>query len=288
MVALLIAAAIAVATSYLVKSSRELALIEENRELQAQLVTAENRITGLSGRLNELEERDQELYRVLLQTDRIPSAVREVGVGGSEPYGEFNRFSTSTAKILTNLISKLDQLERRIQLQSSSTHELLELADMFEKRVEELPSIMPSTGKLGPMFFRMRMHPIYKTYRFHQGADIITPVGTPVYATAAGIVEEVEQRRSGYGIHILLRHPASGYMTLYAHLSEAMPNIQPGQRVIRGQRIALSGNTGLSVAPHVHYEVRDSQGRAINPFPFLAHDMSTSEYQAIVDAALQK
>ncbi len=284
---LLVATGIFVAFDLVSSSPEELALMEENRYLQAEVLAAETRITHFEERLDELELRDQEIYRVMLQVDDIPGAVREVGVGGSESYEEYNRFSTSTASILSRVDGQLDRLERRVNLQSTSTQELMALAKTFEERIEEIPSIMPSTGHLTSSF-GMRQHPIIKTRRHHPGVDITTPTGTPVHATAFGVIEEVIHSRYGYGIHILISHPTAGYKTLYGHLSAVMANIRPGQRVKRGQVIARSGNTGLSEAPHVHYEVQDAKGRALNPRPFLALQLSASEYRAILNKAAQE
>ena len=280
-------AAFAVAFDLLDTSPEELYLQQENRFLQEQLAATTERIQDFSDRLDELEGRDQEIYRVMLQADSIPAAVRMVGVGGSEPEGEFNRFSPTTAELVGNLSAQLDRMERRFALQSGSTAELLAQANAFEARTRELPSIMPATAPL-TSFFGYRTHPIYKTRRFHAGIDFTTRVGTPVYATGDGIVEAVEWQRNGYGTHIVIRHPAAGYKTLYGHLSKVMSSVQPGKRVKRGQLIALTGNSGLSAAPHLHYEVHDINGQKLNPLPFLAPDLSASEYRDILDMAVQE
>ncbi len=267
---------------FLVTTPEELALLYENRALQAQVVSADARFEVLAERLDALELQDAELYRVMLQVDAVPEALRQVGTGGTKPHEELSRFSPSTARLLGQLEQQMDQLERRLDLQAGSTRELMALSETHVVRSNELPAIMPAMGRLTSSF-GMRRHPIYKTRRHHDGIDITIPSGSPVYATADGVVSEVNRGRTGYGIHIVIRHETSGLQTLYAHLQEVMPSIQPGRRVKRGQHIALSGNTGLSVAPHLHYEVHTLDGVKLNPFPYLAPQMSASEYAAILD-----
>ena len=279
-----LALGISVAFDFMRTSPEELALKEENKILQTQVASADERIAAFSEHLDELALRDQTLYRIMLQVNTIPDAVRQVGIGGSQPYEEFNRLSMPTAHLLTHVEEQLGQLERRLNLQAVSTRELLALAEKYEVRNRELPSIMPAKGRLTSPF-GMRQHPIYDTRMHHAGVDITIPSGSPVFATADGVIAQVVRKQSGYGIHIIISHPASGYQTLYGHLSEVMPSVQPGHPVKRGQMVALSGNTGLSAAPHLHYEVHRMDGTKLNPYPFLAPQMSASEYQAILDEA---
>ena len=114
--------------------------------------------------------------------------------------------------------------------------------------------------------------------------DIPVLRGTPVYATGDGIVEKAGYS-GGYGLRVLIRHPIAGYKTLYAHLSKIPAHIRPGRSVTRGEQIALSGNTGLSAAPHVHYEVQDLDGRKLNPIRFIAPSMTPQQYKALLAAS---
>ncbi len=264
-----------------VKSPQELALQEENRVLQQQLDLTGQRIENFATRLEELSEADQDLYRLLLQADPISEDVRQVGVGGADPYEQFDRFSSSAAGLLRETMQQLDQLERQISLQNSSYRELSELAETRQLALNQLPAIMPANGKV-TSGFGMRHHPILKIRKLHPGVDIPVDTGTPVYATGDGIVEKAEYNVNGYGYHVVVSHPKAGYKSLYAHLSKIPAHITPGRRVKRGERIGLSGNTGLSAAPHVHYEVHDMEGRRLNPIRFFAPSMTPQQYRALL------
>ncbi len=284
---LLGAAAMALVFDRLDTSPRKLSLIEENRLLQEQVVEADQLLTTYSERLAQLEQRDQELFRIMLQADTIPSAVRQVGIGGSAPDDMADRFDGTTRSIVRDLTKNLGILERRLTLQASSAAELMALAQVFYQRTEELPSLVPADGPIISVF-GYRQHPVYKTRRFHWGVDITMPIGAPVHASGAGVIEEVVHRHSTFGTYVVIRHAAAGYKTLYAHLDSVAPNVWLGQRVARGAVIAFSGNTGLSVAPHLHYEVHNLEGRRLNPFPFLEIDMSTEERTAVLRRAAQQ
>ena len=264
-----------------VESPQELALLEENAALQEQLDLTGQRIKEFALRLDNLSETDQNLYRLLLQADAIPEDVRQVGVGGTDPYEKFDRFSASTAELLRRSAQQLDQLERQMSLQNTSYRELSELAETRRLALDQLPAIMPANGKVTSPF-GMRHHPILRIRKLHPGVDIPVDTGTPVFATGDGIVEKSEYNVNGYGYHIVISHPKAGYKTLYAHLSKIPDHIQPGRRVKRGERIGLSGNTGLSAAPHVHYEVHDLEGGRLNPIRFFAPSMTPQQYRALL------
>jgi len=265
------------------ESPQELALQEENQALQQQLGLAGQRIDDFAAKLQEFSATDQTLYRVLLQADLIPEDVRQVGVGGSDPYEQFDRFSASTTELLKKTTQQLDQLERQFSLQNTSYRELTKLARDHEQWLKQMPAIMPANGRV-TSFFGMRNHPILKIRKHHPGVDIPVQRGTSVYVTGDGIVEKAG-RAGGYGLRVLIRHPMAGYKTLYAHLSKVPSHITPGRIVKRGEQIAWSGNTGLSKAPHVHYEVQDLDGRKLNPIRFFAPSMTPQQYKTLLAEA---
>ena len=278
---LVLAVVLAMGLDRTLESPQELALQEENQVLQEQLSLTGQRIQDFAARLEELSDADQDLYRLLLQADPISEDMRQVGVGGADPYEKFDRFSASTAKLLRETTQQLDQLERQMSLQNTSYRELSDLAESRQRAMEQLPAIMPTNGKVTSSF-GMRRHPILKILKLHPGVDIPVDTGTPVYATGDGVVEKAEYNVNGYGYHVVVIHPKAGYKTLYAHLSKIPAHIQPGRRVKRGEQIGLSGNTGLSAAPHVHYEVHDLEGRRLNPIRFFAPSMTPQQYRALL------
>lgn len=262
-------------------TQQELALKAENEALQKQLSQVEQRMADVSTELDELAETDQELYRTLLQAEAIPNDVRQLGVGGSDPYESFSRFSESTASLLHQTALQIDRLERQVGLQNSSFRELAELAAQREERLKQLPAIVPANGPVVSSF-GMRMHPILGVRKMHAGIDVLVTTGTPVVATGDGVVKQTGYS-STYGKYVKIEHEASGHVTLYAHLSEIPRSTRRGKRVRRGEQIAFSGNTGRSTGPHLHYEVRDEQGRALNPINFLTPSMTPKQYLAMVE-----
>ena len=281
---LVLAAVGAVVIDRTARTPEELALEEENQALKEQLARTETAIGEFRQRIDALAHSDQQLYRVILQADDISDEVRQVGVGGSDPYQEFDRFSASTARLLRSSATQLDQLERLISLQNSSYRELGLLARTRNEALAQLPAIMPVRGYVSSYFGR-RKHPIYGNYHHHGGVDIPIARGSPIYATGGGIVKAVDDEPGGYGLHIIVSHPEAGYETLYAHLQSVPSGIRRGMRVKRGEQIALSGNSGRSTAPHVHYEVRDLGGRKLNPIRFFAPSMTPAEYQELLTLA---
>ena len=276
--AFLLAGAMAWGIDHMTETPEELALQAENRALQQQLSATEERIEDVASQLDELAETDQSLYRVLLDADPISDDVRQAGAGGIDPYEHFSRFSAPTAEVLRETGQHLDQLERQIALQNASFRELADLAEEHQAWLTEMPAILPASGNL-ISGFGMRRHPILKITRLHKGVDIVAPTGTPVYATGDAVVKEAG-RSAGYGINVVLEHPKAGYLTRYAHLSAA--NVREGQRVQRGDLIGKVGSTGLSKAPHLHYEVMNLDGEPFNPIYFFAPSLSPERYRQLL------
>jgi len=267
----------------LMKTPQELALMEENRALQSELARVGKRIDEVSGELTKLKETDETLYRTLLNAEGISDDVRQVGVGGTAQYPEFDRYTPSTNRLLTQTSMSLDQLERQLAVQSDSYRELTKLADQHEDALSHMPAIFPVDGRITSGFGR-RFHPVLKVRRMHYGLDFHAPVGTPVYATGDGVIEQAG-RGSGLGRFVKIEHGSTGYVTVFGHLSEVPREIRRGRRIKRGDLVGYSGNTGLSNAPHLHYEVRDSEGRSLNPIYFVAPSMTPSEYERLLAEA---
>lgn len=263
----------------LLGSPEVIALKAENEVLREQLETADSRIENIRAELADFSDRDKELYRTILQADPIPDQVRQAGAGGTDVYEDFQRFGSNTRVVLRETAENLDRLERQMEIQGSSYRELIELARRRTEELKELPAIMPANGRL-VSGFGVRLHPIDHVRRMHTGIDITTPRGTPVVATADGVVSYAG-RRGGYGITVEVKHRKSGYTTRYAHLSRIPETTRVGRRVSRGELIAYSGSSGRSTAPHVHYEVLNSARRAINPIDFFAPGMTPDEYRRL-------
>lgn len=272
----------ALALDHLIKSPEELALLEENRVLQEQLDRVDQRFEEFAEQISSFSENEQDLIRVLLQAEPISDDVRsQVGVGGVDTYEEYDRFSTSTARLLRRTSQELDRIGRLIKFQNESQEELIPLAAANAEALRQRPAIMPTEGRVTSQF-GMRLHPILAYRKHHPGIDITARVGTPVYATGAGVIVEVARKRTGYGTYMVIDHPAAGYKTLYAHLSGFANDVREGKKVERGDLIGYTGNTGLSVAPHLHYEVHNRNDKRLDPLPFIAPSMTPQRYQELV------
>ncbi len=267
----------------LYQSPEEVALRQENEALQTQLSNASERMSDFSDKLSQLELRDRELYRGLLQVDPISEDVRRVGVGGVDEFQDFSRFSASTSALLGETSQQLNQLELKVGLQNTSYRELADLASDHEDWLAQMPAILPSDGPV-VSGYGMRNHPILGYRRMHYGIDILVPTGTPIIAPGDGVIKERGVSGS-FGNFLRVEHPLTGYVTLYAHLSRIPNHIRVGTKVSRGEKIAYSGSTGLSKSPHLHYEVHDKDGNAVNPIFFFAPSMTPQKYKELLAAS---
>ncbi len=258
----------------------EVALRAENEALQEQLSQANDRMSGFADRLDALAEADRELYRTLLQAEPISNDVRQMGIGGTDPYAAYDQFDQRTSTLLRETAQTLDQLERQMSLQTSSFRELKQMAAQRQQRLRQLPALRPADGTI-ISGYGMRMHPTLGVRKMHAGVDILLETGSPVVAPGDGVVKRTG-RSSTYGRYVEIEHEAAGYITRFAHLSEIPYRVRRGRSVTRGDTIAFSGNSGRSTGPHLHYEVMDEQGRTLNPVRFFAPDMTPSEYQQLV------
>lgn len=261
------------------ETPQEVALKTEKEVLEEGIVEFGDRMDMYARQLEELEESDRELHRVLLGVEPISEDVRRLGVGGSDPYEEFDRLGSPTGTLLKETAQRLDQIEGRINLQGASLRDLMTLANEQTDRNGQMPAILPASGPV-VSGYGMRKDPIHGARRMHYGIDISVREGTPVVASAAGRVLKRAYNIS-YGHYVIISHPASETETLYAHLSEIDDTIRRGREVERGERIGLSGNTGRSVGPHVHFEVRDASGRALNPISFMSPSMTPAQYEKL-------
>jgi murein DD-endopeptidase MepM/ murein hydrolase activator NlpD len=257
-------------------------LSAENKLLRQSLSNTESRVDNLFSRLEELYNKDNKLYRVMLQAEPISEDVREVGIGGSKAAEDFSQYSPDTQRILGSTTAILDKLERQINLQTVSYQELLRKAERQSNQLRHKPAIMPiETGEI-TSGFGMRRHPVLGIMKQHSGIDMVLPIGTPVYATADGVVDAAEVK-GGYGRTITLKHPESGYQTIYAHLSAF--EVRAGQKVKRGDLIGKSGNSGMSTGPHLHYEVTSLDGtEKYDPMLFIISSLSPQKYRAALEA----
>lgn len=261
-------------------SPKEKMLKREIEALQLQYGLLNKKMEQVQVVLNDLQDRDDNIYRVIFEAEPLPRSIRQAGFGGSDRYNVFNNYENTD--LLKATTQRLDRITKQLYVQSKSFDEVVKLAKDKERLLTSIPAIMPISNKdlrHQPGGFGWRTHPIYKTSEFHPGMDFAAEQGTPIYATGDGVIEVADANAQGYGNHVVINH-GFGYQTLYGHMSKIASKV--GQKVKRGQLIGYVGSTGLSTAPHVHYEVIKN-GEKVNPINFYYNDLTPEQYQIMLE-----
>ena len=255
-------------------------LAEENRELKLKYNILQGRIRTAQSKLQQIRHRDNYVYRPLFSTDTL-SIEGIYDPYTDEKYADIGAGNFSST--IRNTWMEMDQLARSLYLQSKSLDELQLLSLDKEKFSTAIPAIWPIDrtklrSKMGA--FGYRMHPVYHRWKFHSGVDMPGRIGDPIYATGDGVVESIDRSRSrrGYGTQVVINH-GYGYKTRYAHLNKI--HVKKGDKISRGQLIADMGNTGVSTAPHLHYEVIYKRSH-VNPINYFDRNMSAEAYKSLM------
>jgi len=262
------------------ESPKERILEREVSQYELQYNIMNDRLAQMQKLMDELSDRDDNIYRVIFEAEPIPKSVRRAGYGGIDRYSRLEGYENSELLIETS--KKLDKIASQVYVQSKSFDEVYDLALNKEKMLASIPAIQPVSNtdlKRLSSYYGYRPDPIYKVRKFHAGVDFSAPQGTAVYSPGEGVVTKVKRSRRGYGNTIEIDH-GFGYVTFYAHLKEF--KVKKGQKVKRGELIATVGNSGKSTAPHLHYEVRRNN-RTVNPIYYFFNDLTPEEFETILD-----
>ena len=259
-------------------SPKERQLISEKQSLEAQYELLSKRCESMQLVLADLQQRDDNLYRVILGAEPIPMSSRKGIAVNAAYYDNISRLANT--QLAADLTRKVDLLEKQTYVQAKSYEEIVDLAKTREIRMECIPAIQPVLNKdltRVASGYGVRIDPVYHVRKFHAGMDFTAPTGTEVFATGNGKVKFVGWKQ-GYGNTVIVDH-GFGYETLYAHLFKAL--VKVGQKVKRSDIIALVGSTGKSTGPHLHYEVH-YQGHHIDPRNYYFYDLNPEEYDQMV------
>ncbi|MDR3328111.1 MAG: M23 family metallopeptidase [Prevotellaceae bacterium] len=262
--------------SSVLPSPLEKSLRKENAELKNNYAILDRRISGMNGIMADLQQRDNNLYRVIFQTDPIDRSLRHSNV--IKEYDKIDNMSNS--RLIDYAIDKANDVAKQIYVQSKSYDELFLLSKKQEEKLQCLPAIQPVMNKdLSRVAsgYGYRNDPVYHTTRFHAGMDFTAPTGTDIYATGNGKIDFAGWRQ-GYGNCVIINH-GFDYETLYGHLSTI--SVREGQKVTRGEIIGLVGSTGKSTGPHLHYEVH-FRGQIQDPRNFYFLDLTPEEYDRMI------
>jgi len=271
--------------TFLFDSPKEKVLKRENEQMRLQYELLSKDLEKVEKVLAHLQETDDNLYRTVFEAEPIPTSLREGGIGGVNRYEELEGYDNSSIVIETAM--RLEKIKKKTYVQSKSFDEIIVLASEKEEMLRSIPAIMPISNKdltRTASGWGYRIHPIYKIRRFHYGMDFTAPTGTEVYSTGDGTIASIKSSMRGLGNNIIIDH-GFGYQTVYAHLN-SFNNLRVGQKVKRGDVIGFVGSTGLSTAPHLHYEVH-LNGKRVDPANYYFNDLSPEEYERMIELAMR-
>ncbi|WP_430900175.1 MULTISPECIES: M23 family metallopeptidase [unclassified Paraflavitalea] len=263
-------------------SANEEILRTENDKLKQQFLVLDEKTRQLNQKMMELEKRDNEVYRTIFEATPIPDSVR---LKEMEQQKEIDLVMSLTSNQLENSVTgTINRLALRMAYQDKSFNEISGFLKNKEKLLAATPAIQPVSNadlKRVASGYGYRIDPVYKTVKFHAGLDFTAPQGTPIYATANGVVKVAGNIGNGYGNHVVLNH-GYGYETLYGHMYRL--KVKGGQVVRRGEIIGWVGSTGKSTGPHCHYEVHKN-GRPLDPVYFFYNDLSPEQFNRLLKMA---
>lgn len=265
-----------------IDSPKEKILKQQNDDLRNNYTILNERIKQLELQMKELENRDNNVYRSIFEAQPVPDSARVKDMQEKREVSLVQAMSES--ELIQGIAAQLNNLSLRSGYQLKSYGEIEDMVKNKEKLLAAIPAIQPVSNKdLSRVAsgFGYRIDPVYKTRRFHEGLDFTAPVGTPIYATADGVVKEAGYNTGGYGNNVVISH-GFGFQTLYAHMYKIKARV--GQKVKRGEVIGYIGNTGKSTGPHLHYEVH-KKGQPVDPIYYFYNDLTPAQFERITKLA---
>ncbi len=266
-------------------SPKEKQLKRELSQYKVQMELLNHRTEQMEAVVKSLQDKDDNIYRVIMEAEPIPDEIRNAGFGGVNKYKELEGYDNS--ELIIETTKKMDKLSKQMYVQSKSFDEVFQLAKRKTEMLASIPAIQPIQSKYFKGIgsgFGSRLHPIYKTWQFHTGIDFTAQYGAPIFATGNGTVMSAQYDNGGYGNCVRIDH-GFGYTTLYGHMSRM--KVTKGQKVKRGDLIGYVGSTGMSTGPHCHYEVIKNN-KQINPINFFYNDLTPADYEKIRVMASQQ
>jgi len=263
------------------KTPKKFFLERKSQELHSSLSLLQKRIDCAEESLEDLQNKDEVLYRSIFGMDLIPEDVRSAGYGGVDRYDYLK--TVDRTGVLVSVMQNANVASKRAYIQSKSFEEISAVVDRQGEMALSIPSICPvyRENVRFTSSYGVRVDPVSQSFtRMHSGIDFAGTKGEPIFATGNGVVVKAERSGNGYGSVIEVNH-GFGYVTRYAHLNSF--DVKPGQRILRGEKIGELGNSGRSTGPHLHYEVL-FRGRNVNPLAYY-DDISSEDYSTLVSVA---
>jgi len=265
-----------------IDSPKEKLLRQQNQDYKESYSVLQERVKQLELQMNELVNRDNDVYRSIFEADPIPDSARVKAMEAKKEVQLIQNLSNDD--LLESMVGQLNNLSLRMAYQTKSFTEITDMVKNKEKLLKAIPAIQPiRNNNLNRVAsgFGYRVDPLYKDYRLHAGLDFAAPSGTPIYATADGVVQAAGFNTDGYGNKVVINH-GYGYQTLYGHMVRVKARV--GQRVKRGEVIGYIGSTGKSTGPHCHYEVI-KRGTKVDPVYYFYNDLTPAQFDRILKAA---
>jgi murein DD-endopeptidase MepM/ murein hydrolase activator NlpD len=265
-----------------VGSPHEKLLRAENERLKNRYQGLNKRVADLQLKMAELEKRDNNVYRSIFEAAPIPDSARARALERQKEVAIVE--SMEDDELVRSIQASLRNLSNRVEAQKKSYETLNKLIANKEQLLAATPAIQPVSNEdinRVASGFGYRIDPIYKTVKMHAGLDFSAPQGTPIYATADGVVKQAGFSGGGYGNHVVINH-GYGYETLYGHMVRV--KARRGQRVKRGEVVGYVGSTGKSTGPHLHYEVHKN-GRKLDPVYFFYNDLTPEQFDELLTRA---
>jgi len=280
--ALVTAALISYFAFQFVGSPNEKLLRMQNERLKDRYTSLNAKAKALEKQMDELEKRDNDVYRAIFEASPIPDSARAKQMEDAKEIATIEGMANN--ELFSSLVNTLNLLGSRVKVQDNSYKQIDGLIKNKEQLLSHTPAIQPVSNKdLNRIAsgFGYRIDPVYKTVKMHAGLDFAAPQGTPIYATANGTVSVAGNKGNGYGNHVIINH-GYGYETLYGHMVKVKASA--GQKVSRGEVIGWVGSTGKSTGPHCHYEVH-KKGNKIDPVYFFYNDLSPEQFDRLLKQA---
>lgn len=263
-------------------SANEQRLMQYNQTLQERYLVLDEKTRKMQQELKELEDRDNEVYRVIFEANPIPDSLRAKELDQKKERELV--MAMTNFQLENSIVQTMSNLSTRMERQEKSYKDIFGFIKNKEQLLASTPAIQPLSNadlKRIASGFGYRIDPVYKTVKFHAGLDFSAPQGTPIYSTANGVVRTAGNLANGYGNHVIINH-GYGYETLYGHMFRI--KVKNGQRVKRGEIIGWVGNTGKSTAPHCHYEVHKN-GTRLDPVYFFYNDLTPEQFNRLLKIA---
>lgn len=263
-------------------SPKEKILQQQNKVLSDKYEDLRDELRSVSNQMEELEKRDNNVYRAIFEASPIPDSARARELENQKEIAAVE--SMKDNQLVNSIIATLNNISNRVRAQVKSYDEIDGLVKNKEQLLSHTPAIQPVSNKdLNRVAsgYGYRIDPVYKTVKFHEGLDFSAPQGTPIYATADGTVTTAGNKGNGFGNHVIISH-GYGYETLFGHMVRV--KVHAGETVKRGQVIGWVGSTGKSTGPHCHYEVHKN-GQVMDPIYFFYNDLSPEQFDRLLKKA---